>query len=193
MATIRNGVNLDNIQQLVEAVKADAEVANVKFVANSTWQQGTKTEVTINNWYSAGQNAAREGREFKIAIDEPAQLGGADEAPNPAEVLAAGLCGCITAGIATNAALFGTDLEQIEVTVEVDFDIRGLLGLDRSVPSQAMNINYSVNLKGAGDREKLIKAKEVIDGKSPVKNTLANPISVTTSVNILEDTLDPVA
>jgi uncharacterized OsmC-like protein len=136
--------------------------------------------------HAGGQNIARPGRQFTLLVDEPAELGGADEAPNPVEYIAAGLCGCITAGIATNAALFGTELEAIEVTVEANYDLHGVLGLDKSVPNGALELHYNVKLKGAGDVEKLMKSKETIDRKSPVRNTLELPLKVTTSVEIDE-------
>ena len=186
MANIRNGVNLDNIQELIDAIKDNPELAKVQFVANSTWKNGTKAEVTIADLYAGGQNIAGEGRKFTLTVDEPPQLGGTDEHPNPVEYLAAGLCGCLTAGIATNAAIFETDLDQIDVKVEVNFDIHGVLGLDKEVPNGALDLNYSVTLKGQGDDEQLIKSKETIDRKSPVRNTLMNALETATEVHIAE-------
>lgn len=181
-----NGVNLENIQQLVEAVKENPELGNVRFMARSQWQGGTKAEVSVTELHAGGQNIGREGRQFTLMVDEPPQLGGTDEAPNPVEYLAAGLCGCLTAGIATNAALFGTDLEKIEVTVEADFDIHGVLGLDKAKPNGAVQLHYTVKLKGAGPTDKLTKSKETIDRKSPVRNTLELPLTVTTGIVIEE-------
>lgn len=191
MATIRNGVNLDNIQQLIGAIEENPDLAKVKFMASSTWKNGTKTEVKVSELQAGGQNIAGEGREFTVMVDEPPQLGGTDEAPNPVELIAAGLCGCITAGIATNSALFETDLSQIDVQVEVNFDIRGVLGLDSAVPDGALDIHYSVNLKGDGTEEALMKSKETIDKKSPIRNTLEKPLSITTRGTVATST--PVA
>lgn len=184
MANIRNGVNLDNIQELIDAIGENPDLANVTFMANSSWKNGTKTEVNISELYAGGQNIAREGREFKVMVDEPPQLGGSDEAPNPVELIAAGLCGCITAGIATNSALFETDLDEIDIKVEVNFDIRGVLGLDASVPNGALDIHYSVNLKGKATEENLLKSKTVIDSKSPIRNTLENSLLIKTTSEV---------
>ena len=114
-------------------------------------------------------------------VDEPAALGGQDTAPNPVEYLAAGLCGCITAGIVTNAAMFGANVEGIEVTVDADINVLGLFGLDRSLPSHCNRITYTVKLSGE-DPAALLKSKQIIDGKSPVRNTLANTIEIVTHV-----------
>lgn len=188
MATIKNGVNLDNIQGLLDAIQQDPKVANVQFKAKSKWLGSTQAEVEIHPLHSNGQNIRQGGNSFKLRVDEPAVLGGADEYPNPVEYLASALCGCLTAGIATNAALFDTELEKIEVEVDVNFDIHGVLGLDRTKPNGPLNLHYKVRLKGKDgtDVEKLRKSKETLDKKSPIKNTIELPLKVTTEFEIIE-------
>lgn len=181
-----NGVSLAPVGQFIEAVKADPKVAHITFRASSKWSGGTGADVTVAEFLSNGAPASPAGRQFKLKVDEPHVLGGADAAPNPVEYLAAGLCGCITAGIATNAELFGVALEKLEVSVDVDFDVIGLLAVDRSVPTGSTGITYTVRLKGKEgvSREQLEKCKAVIDGKSPVRNTLAGVVPMRTHVII---------
>jgi uncharacterized OsmC-like protein len=178
-----NGINLENINNLVDAIKQDPDIAKIKFVATSKWLGGTRTEVAIGPIYSNGNNISPPERKFNLIIDEPSELGGTDSAPNPVEYLAAALCGCITAGIATNSALFKDNLETLEVEVSVDFDLHGVLGLNDSIPNGALKINYNVNIKGVDEKttENLKKSKVVIDKKSPIRNTLEKPLLVTTS------------
>lgn len=184
MSTTNNGVILENIQNLVDAVKENPGLANVTFKAKSQWLGGTKAEVSISELEAGGQNIAREGRDFKLVVDEPPELGGTDEAPNPVEHVLGGLCGCLTAGIATNAALFETPLDKIEVEVQANWDLHGVLGLNRDVPNGALNLHYKVNLKGEGDKEKIQRSKETLDRKSPIRNTLELPLKITTEINI---------
>jgi uncharacterized OsmC-like protein len=181
-----NGVDLEPVGQFIDAVKADPQVAKITFRAASKWQRGTKTAVSVTEFLSNGAIASPSGRTFELMVDEPGVLGGGDSAPNPVEYLAAGLCGCITAGIATNAELFGVPLDKLEVEVDVDFDVIGLLAVDRSVPTGSTGIKYTVRLKGKDGvtREQLEKCKTVIDGKSPVRNTLAGMIPMRTEVVI---------
>lgn len=188
MANIRNGVDLDNIQSLLDAIKADKTVANVQFKAKSTWLGGTKSEVTVSELHSNGQNIRDKGKEFKLKVDEPFVLGGTDEHPNPVEYVASALCGCLTAGIATNAALFGTDLENIKVEVDVNFDIQGVLGLDRTQPNGPLDLHYKVTLKGKNGAtvEQLLKSKQTLDKKSPIRNTIELPLRITTDFLIEE-------
>lgn len=181
MSEIVNGVDLDALGRFVNAVKTGVISPEIRFTAKSSWAGGTRTEVTIYQFSAGGVNAAPPERRFKLMVDEPAALGGQDTAPNPVEYLAAGLCGCITAGIVTNAAMFGANVEGIEVTVDADINVLGLFGLDRSLPSHCNRITYTVKLSGE-DPAALLKSKQIIDGKSPVRNTLANTIEIVTHV-----------
>ena len=184
--TSTNGVDLEPVGQFIEAVKSDRKAAHITFKASSSWLGGTKAAVSITDFLSNGAPASPAGRKFRLVVDEPQVLGGADSAPNPVEYLAAGLCGCLTAGIATNAELFGIALEKLDIDVEMDFDVIGLLAVDRSVPTAATGIKYTVRLKGKPGvtREQLEKCKTVIDGKSPVRNTLAFAIPMRSQVII---------
>lgn len=188
MSNIKNGVDLDNIQGLLGAIENDPKVAQVQFKAQSEWIGGTQSEVTISEMFSNQQNMFGPDRQFKLRVDEPGVLGGKDEYPNPVEYLASALCGCLTAGIATNAALFGTELEKINVEVLVNFDLHGVLGLDRSQPSGPLDLHYKVTLKGknGANVESLIKSKETLDKKSPIKNAIELPLRVTTEIVIEE-------
>ncbi|RYY21788.1 MAG: OsmC family peroxiredoxin [Sphingobacteriaceae bacterium] len=182
MAT-NNGVNLQDINDYVEAVKDDKNKAQVQFVAQSKWAGGTASKITCTEFLVDGQPGSDAKRHFSFDMDEPAALGGNDSAPNPVEYLAAALCGCLTAGIATNSALFGNELEKIDIEVKVDFDMQGVLGIDRSVPSSAAKLHYKVKLKGA-DKAGTLRSKETIDRKSAIKNTLQLPLEITTEVEI---------
>ena len=181
MSKIVNGVNLEALGGFVDAVKTGAVSPEIRFSAKSSWTGGTRTEVVIDQFSAGGVNAAPAERSFRLVVDEPAALGGQDTAPNPVEYLAAGLCGCITAGIVTNAAMFGATVEGLEVTVDADINVMGLFGLDRTVPSRCSRITYTVKVHGE-DRAALLKSCEVIGAKSPVRNTLANSIEIVTHV-----------
>ena len=184
---MRNGVNLTNIEALVGAIEDNPALAEVQFKASSTWLGGTQAQVEINSLMAGGQDIARDGRHFTLVVDEPPELGGTDVAPNPVEHLAAALCGCLTAGIATNAALFETEIDRIEVDVEVNFNIKGVLGLDRSFPNGPLNLHYKVRVGGPGAPEAMERSKETLDRKSPVKNTIELPLQVTTEFELIED------
>lgn len=186
--TLPNGVNLANVSALIDAITNSPALADVVFKARSQWQGGTRTEVTVDEVHSNNANISPPHRQFTLHVDEPPYLGGEDSAPNPVEMIAAGLCGCLTAGIATNAALFGTELEKIQVEVDVRFDVHGVLGLKKESPNGAIGLHYKVTLKAKdpAHTHKLTRSKETIDRKSPVKQTLEMPLHITSEVVIEE-------
>ena len=186
MSHDNNGVDLASIIAFADAAKADPAAAQVKFVARSEWKGGARCDAHIAEFYANGQPASRPGRAFTLSMDEPPPMGGHDAHPNPGEMLAAAICGCLTAGIAANAALFGTELDSIEVEAEVDWNLLGVLGIDRGVPCGASGVHYTVRLKGKGSAEQLRRSKETLDRKSAILNTLLTPIPVTSSTVILD-------
>ena len=89
----------------------------------------------------------------------------------------AALAGCLTSGIATNAALFDVPIDGLDIDMEGDIDLRGMLGHDKSVRSGFSDIRYTVTIQSPASEDKVRRCKETIDRKSPVGDTLANPVT----------------
>ena len=117
-------------------------MGKVAFKARSSWKRGTRSEVTVDSVLAGGNEMSPQTRRFSVAVDEPPYLGGADAAPNPVEVLLAALAGCVTAGIATNADMFGVPIDAMSIELEADVDARGMLGHDKSVRNGVTDIRY---------------------------------------------------
>ncbi len=84
------------------------------FATSARWRTGMRTDVTA--------------RQFSIAVDEPAELGGADTAPNPMELLLAGLNGCMAVVIHTIAGEYGAKIRSVVFASKATLDTRGFLG-----------------------------------------------------------------
>ena len=130
---------------------------------------------------AGGNEMSPATRRFTVAVDEPSYLGGADAAPNPVEVLLAALAGCVTAGIATNADMFGVPIDAMSIELEADVDARGMLGHDKSVRNGVTDIRYTVTIQSPASEEQVRRCKETIDRKSPVGDTLARPVKITST------------
>lgn len=181
-----NGVNLEGVGQLVDAIKDDPSMGEVTFSARSQWAGGTKAEVTIDKLTAGGNNIAPPDRCHRLYMDEPPQVGGEDKYPNPVEYLAAAVCGCLTAGMATNGALFDTVFEKIDMSVDVHFDLGGVFGLNDAAPNGALEMTVNINAKGGEgvSEEDIRKVWDVISRKSPLKQTLELPLKITSNLNI---------
>jgi len=179
MALGLNDVGLDSLKASDKLIRENPALGKCVVKVRSTWERGTKTQVTISEWYAGGQKMTLPPRRFTIIVDEPEMLGGLDNAPFPPEVLLAALAGCVTNGTATNAAMFGVPIDGIEIDMEAAIDVRGMLGHDKSVRNGITDINYTVTIQSPAPEDKVRKCKETIDRKSPVRDTLANPVNIT--------------
>lgn len=87
---------------------------DISFETTARWTEGLRTDVTA--------------RQFEIGVDEPADLGGADTAPNPMELLLAGLNGCLAVVAKTVAKEQGANIHAITFATKATLDPRGFLG-----------------------------------------------------------------
>jgi uncharacterized OsmC-like protein len=179
MALGPNHVNLDTLKATDQLIRENPALGKCVVKARSTWQRGTKTQVTVGEWYAGGNNMAAPPRRFTIMVDEPEALGGVDGAPFPPEVLLAALAGCVTNGTAVNAALFGVPVDAIEIDMQGHIDVRGFLGHDKSVRNGITDIDYTITIQSPAREDQVRKCKETIDRKSPIRDTLANPVNIT--------------
>lgn len=179
MALGLNDVDVDGMKALDKKIRENPDLGKRTVKLRSTWQRGVKALVEIGAQQVAGQDAFPRTRRFFVTMDGPPGLGGVDAAPTAAESLVAALAGCLTSGIAANAALFDVPIDAIGIEMEADIDFRGLLGHDKSVRSGFSDIRYTVTIHSPASEERVRKCKETIDRKSPVGDTLANPMNIT--------------
>lgn len=179
MALGLNDVDVDGMKALDKKIRENPALGKRTVKLRSTWQRGVKALVEIGAQQVAGQDAFPRTRRFFVTMDGPPGLGGVDAAPTAAESLVAALAGCLTSGIAANAALFDVPIDAIGIEMEADIDFRGLLGHDKSVRSGFSNIRYTVTIQSPASEERVRRCKETIDRKSPVGDTLANPMNIT--------------
>jgi uncharacterized OsmC-like protein len=177
-----NDVNVDKMKELDGMVRQTPALGKCTFKAHSSWQRGTKALVSVGTAQALGQDLFPPTRRFAIAVDDPDILGGVDGAPTPVETLMGALAGCVTSGIAANAALFGVALDGIDIDMEADVDVRGVLGHDRSVRNGVSDIRYTVTIHSSAPEDKVRRCKETIDRKSPVRDKIANPVNITSNL-----------
>ena len=83
---IVNGVDVEKILGVINAVSENSDLAMSKFRANNEWINGGHNRTTITGFYSAGQEISHTHR-FVLDADEPPILAGQDQAANPVEHL----------------------------------------------------------------------------------------------------------
>ncbi len=169
-----NGIDLDVLQQTVEAIQQDPGLAQCKFRARNKWIGDTRNRSTISEFFGARQEQSHK-TPFELLCDEPPVLAGQDSGPNPVEHLLNALAGCITTSLVAHAAVRGIEIQECESELEGDLDLRGFLGLSSNVPKGYTAIRVKMHVKS--DDRNLDKIKRLTDF-SPVLNTLSHGVSI---------------
>lgn len=178
---VLNGVNVTKLGETIDAIRKKPEIAKFKFRAHNQWNTGGQNQATIDTFYGACQENTHR-KPFVMTEDEPPVLLGEDSGANPVEFVLAGLSGCMTTTLAYHAASRGLKIEEISSELEGDIDLHGLLDLDPHVRSGYREIRVRFKVKGDADEATI---KELIR-KSPVYDTLANPVRIKIEVEKVE-------
>ena len=83
---IVNGVDVEKVQGVINAVSANPDLAQAKFRASNQWINGGHNRTTVTGFYGAGQENSHT-QPFVLDADEPLILAGEDQAANPVEYL----------------------------------------------------------------------------------------------------------
>jgi len=132
----------------------------IKVETNGVWKNGVQTEISI--------------REFKpFIVDEPQNLGGKNEGPNPVEFVLAGLSSCTSVMIAIIAKEQNFSYEAAEFKNSGALDLRGLMGVD-GVSAHFQSVDFDVILKTDETEARILELKESVEKRCPVMNLLVD-------------------
>ncbi len=173
-----NDVNLESMKAADTAMRDNPALAKRIVKVRSSWLKGTKTMIEIGEQFADGKQVTPATRKFIVTADSPPGLGGVDAGPSAPELLLAALAHCVTAGIATNAALFDVPIDALNIEMDAAIDLRGVFGHDKSVRNGISEISYTVTIQSPAPEDKVRRCKETIDRKSPVADTIANPVKI---------------
>lgn len=170
---VLNGIDLDQLAAAAAAIGSSAESAQVSFRARTSWQGLFRSRTDIDSYDLGGERIPRRHR---IACDEPLELLGSNQAPNPQDLLLAALNACMMVGFVVNATNAGLRIDSLEIESECNLDLRGAFGLDPQIPPGAEKISYTVRVKGSGTREEWEAVHQAMMAVSPNRFHLTTPI-----------------
>ena len=176
-----NGLDLNELGEVVDAIEKDASKAQVSFGVSTRWTGQTGSESTVDGFTIAGE---RIKRSHKIVADEPNELLGGDSAANPQELLMAAINACMTVGYVAGAALHGITLDKLEIATRGTLDLRGFLGLDDTVPPGYEAIDYDVRIKGNGTPEQFEEIHQTVMKTSPNYFNMSRPIKMNGTLRV---------
>ncbi|MDH3981724.1 MAG: OsmC family protein [Kiritimatiellaceae bacterium] len=117
-------------------------------------------------------------RGHKVVIDQPANAAGTDTGPTPLELMFATLAGCIGTLGRIVAMQRRIELRGMDIKVEGELDVNGLLGkpVEGRIGFEGITITVNVDAD-MSDEEKEAFIHEV-DGRCPVSENLLNATPV---------------
>lgn len=116
-----------------------------------------------------------EAREFEFVVDEPAELDGTNEGPNPVEYLIGSWAGCLNVVTHTVAAERGIDIESIKFEIAGELDPRKFLGISDDPRAGYQEIRVDVSIESDADETELAALGEAVERRCPVSDNIANP------------------
>ncbi len=120
--------------------------------------------------------------------DMPVAMGGTASAPNPGWLLRAALASCLATTLSARSARLGIPLSLVEVTVESDSDVLGVLGLSPEITAGFTHVTTRVRISSdsapRSDLEELVKWSAQ---HSPVGRTVCDATSSALAVEIVSN------
>jgi uncharacterized OsmC-like protein len=182
--TLRNGIDVGQLVATIGAIEDDANIASFTFRASSTWEDGTLNTGKIHGFTHAGSADTSRETPFELTGDEPPVLLGRNKGPNAVELVLQALGFCYAVGYVANAAAKGIEIDRMDYEVEGDIDVRAFLGQDGPRPGfTEIRVTGTVSSPNATD-EQLTELCQYVQDTSPVRDIIANPVPVHTSLQI---------
>lgn len=124
-----------------------------------------------------------ETRGFKLIVDEPEELGGTNQAPNPVEYILAGYAGCINVVAHITAKEFNIDLKDLKISIDGDLNPARLFGQSYQDRAGYQTINVQLHTNSTIDQQVKSKWLKEIENRCPVNDNLRNTTPVNFSFN----------
>ena len=172
--TVINGINVDNLFDLIQGIRQDAAKGKTNWRVKTTWQ-GQRGAVHRSRTFGL---AVRGCRAHSRSTSMNLPNCGRNQFANPQEHLLAALNACMTVGYVAQCAVRGITLDSLKIETEGEIDLRGFLGIDPAVPPGYQNLNYIVRIKGNGSKEEFAAIHEAVMTTSPNFYNISRPVAL---------------
>jgi len=111
---------------------------------------------------------------FKFIIDEPKQLGGTNEGPNPVEYVLAALSGCLNVVGHLVAQEMGIKINNLDIAISGELDPGRFTGQSYEKRAGFESINVELNLDSDANEETTAKWIKAVEDRCPVSDNLSH-------------------
>ena len=176
---IVNDIDLDKLTQLV----AEAAITPaLGFEVTTRWDGQFRSESSVGPIRFGNGDVVV--RDFVIKADEPEEILGSNQSPNPQELLMAALNACMTVGYVAGAAKRGITLHKLEIETKGTLDLRGFFALSDTVPPGYPVIEYVVRIAGEGTTEQFEEIHAEVQATSPNFDNIARAIRIDAKLEV---------
>ena len=119
-----------------------------------------------------------------MIIDEPPILAGKNAGMSPVELVLVSLGTCQEIMYAAYASVMDIPLDSVKVNVKGSLDLKGLFGMDESVPAGFTDIAFETTLESTADNQSLLKLVQAAESNCPVLDMLTRQVPVGGTVTI---------
>lgn len=156
----------------VEAIQTGKKQSGVTFSADTQLVKDVLCKARIRN--------------FSFNIDEPAELGGSDSAPNPVEYVLASLGACQEILYSAYASFLGIELDDVQVKVKGSLDLKGLFGIDKSVRPGFQKVEFETVITSSAPENQIKELANIVENHCPVLDIISNQTEVTGQLRIVQ-------
>jgi uncharacterized OsmC-like protein len=171
---VLNGVDVDQITNVISCIETDPAFAVVQFRVNNQWIDGSLNRSRIKDFYAACEEDTTRDEAFTLDADEPIIMAGGDSVPNPVEYLLHALAGCLTTSLVFHSAVRGLKITAIESELEGDLDLRGLFGLSDKISKRPQDVRVTMRVRSEASIDELMEMAQF----SPVYDTVSRSLPV---------------
>lgn len=154
------------------------------FIARQTALRDNPSQATaafeVTTRQLQGLLSAAAIRDFNLAIDEPAALGGTDKGPSPVELVLAALGACQEVTYRLYADALGIPVRGVSVKLTGRLDLRGFFAADEAVRPGFKDIHATVTIDSPAAADDIERLKATVDRHCPVLDILRNVTPVKT-------------
>ena len=157
-------------EQMIQTIRTNPEDGKGTATTTVRIRSGVTCDIEDGHW--------------KLVADEMPGDGGAGLGPDPGVFGRAALGTCLAMGYVQWAAYLGVPLDSVSVTVEADYDARGMLGVDDSISPAWSAVRYIVDIASPAGEEAVRKVVDQADRRSPLLADFRHPLAITRELRI---------
>lgn len=175
--TIVNGIAVGELSDCMSSLRQSPEIGKCTFMVKNKWVKGAHCRTEVGDFCASGETIHRD-KTHVIEGDEPALLLGTDQGANATEALLHALGACLNASFIYHATDQDIDIESLEIELKGNVDVNGFLGINEQIRNGFESIDVTFHVKSDAPREQIEKLCQYAQQRSPVFDTITNPVQV---------------